>query len=71
MDLVLVAAAVLGYLIFVAFVLTLLVAAKRADEASEREHRVLKRAMRRARVPRQSATEDDPDGGIAVRRIAG
>ena len=71
MSLLMVAAAVLGYLTFVVFVLALLTAAKRADEASEREHRALERAMRRARVPRRFATEVDPDSEIAVRRLAG
>lgn len=70
MDLVMVAAAVLGYLIFVVFVLALLTAAKHEDEASEREHRAFMRSMRRAREPLRSATEDH-DSEITVKRLVG
>jgi hypothetical protein len=71
MSLLVVAAAVLVYLIIVVFVLALLVSAKRADEVAEREHRARMRSTSSARAPQGPATEDDPGGEIAARRLVG
>ena len=69
MSLQLVLALVLGYVIFVAFVIALLKAAKRGDEAAAREYRALVRRQRRkARAPLKAVSEDDPERKIPTRR---
>ena len=69
MSLQLVLALVLGYVIFVAFVIMLLKAAKHGDEAAEREYRALvRRQRRRARAPLKAVSGDDPERKIPTRR---
>jgi hypothetical protein len=68
-TLLIVAAAVVAYLFVVAFVMTLLMAGKRADADLERARRALGR--RGARWDDRGVAEEDPPEEITVRRRAG
>jgi hypothetical protein len=59
-----------AYVVVVAFVLSLLVCAKRADRAAQREHEALVRSMT-GRGPLTVVRHDDRLGDIAARRRAG
>ncbi len=61
-------ALVLVYVLVVAFALALVRGAKRADGAAEREHRALKRQMRKAGAHLRVVEDDDPDRDIPSRR---
>lgn len=66
MNLLVVAVIVIGYLVVVAFVLALLMASKRADEAAEREQRAFARSQRaRASYP----SPGEPDDGTRERPV--
>jgi hypothetical protein len=68
MSLLVVLALVLAYVVVVAFALALVRGAKRADEDAEREHRALRRQMRKSRAHLQVVSDDDPERDIPSRR---